>query len=137
MGIIDDKKYQDALNELDKFKENAIKEELSRYTEEYKKSEWFRQPVLKDAVGEKLADEYAHFYCAVQGRYSDIKHFVELFDMKAAVFGKSIYDEDLGCVRTGYKLETSVYVRFRNIAAEMIGLEQKSFDEYYEGTGVC
>ncbi|WP_026653522.1 hypothetical protein [Butyrivibrio proteoclasticus] len=137
MERIDDKKYQDALADLDRFKENAIKEELAGYTEEYKSSKWFREPSLKDAVGEGITDDFSLFYSAINGRCADIERFVELFDAKAVAFGKSWYDEDLCCERTGYEWETSIYVRFRNIAAEILGLEPKAFTEYYEGTGEC
>ena len=132
-------KLKEALRALDYFKEQAIKEAIAGYNEEYKKSKWYREPTLRDCVGDMINDDFTQFYTSVSNENADTKHVEELvglFTDRAKEFGRSWWDEDLCCERTGYEYETQVYARFRNIAAEIIGLEPIDWRDYYEGRGV-
>jgi len=130
------KKYQDALRELDMFKEKTIEKEIAHYSREYKASEYYRKPTLKDVVGKEIADDYSCLYNAIDKRESNIEVLIERFEKKVMYYGKSWWDEDLACLRAGYKWETGIYVCFLNIAMSIMGYEPKPFNEYYEGKGV-
>lgn len=125
------------IRELHKYRDRLIQEEKGRYSEEYKKSEWYKEPTLKDALNSQLYADFSSLEHALEkGDKEQIKSYVALFEQSAHNYGASWWDDDLVCERTGSEWETEFYVTLRNIAAKTVELPEKSVSEFYEGRGV-
>ncbi|MBO5620686.1 MAG: hypothetical protein J6I68_14340 [Butyrivibrio sp.] len=126
------------IQELHKYRDRLIQEEKDRYSEEYKKSKWYKEPTLEDVLSsQRLYADYISFENILEkGDKEEIKSYVALFEQAAHNYGASWWDDDLGCERTGGEWETEFYVTLRNIAAKIVGLSEREFSEFYEGRGV-
>ncbi len=124
-----------ALRELDRFINNSIQEEDSKLASWYKESRWYRKPTLKDVFGQSIADDISRFKISLKLGSDDIDKYVSHFEECAKMFGKSWYDEDLGCERCGYEYETMVCTTLRNIAAMAVGKGSADYRDFYEGYG--
>ena len=125
------------IQELHKYRDRLIQEEKDRYSEEYKKSKWYKEPTLEDVLSSPLcADYYSFEYVLEKGDKKQIESYVALFEQAAHNYGASWWDDDLACERTGSEWETEFYVTLRNIAAKVVGLSEREFSEFYEGRGV-
>ena len=127
-----------ALVELNRFEENAIAEEIQGYSAEYKNSKWYKKPTIKDVLGVRKAGHFDMLKKALSNNdIALIQSYLNIFGEIAKCYGKSWYDEDLKCYRTGYEYETQLYTTFRNIAAIAIGKPSIDLNTYYEGYGSC
>ncbi len=127
--------FTQAVQALDKFRDRLLQDEVNSYSQEYKTSKWYREPTLEDATSKEMSRAFTDFYDALVRGNCIVQDYLNRFDEQAHEFGRSWMDEDLHCMRTGYEFETEFYLRLRNIAADILGLPNTSFDEYYEGIG--
>lgn len=125
------------IDELYKYRDSLIRQEIDNYNEEYKASKWYREPTLKDILGPAIYSDYCALERALQKENKDeIQSLITSFEQAAHNYGASWWDDDLGCERTGSEWEVEFYVTLRNIAARTMGLPDKNTDEFYEGRGI-
>ena len=121
------------LQKMDKLVEEKIREEVSSYSESYKASQWFKEPTFEDVVGNNIArraDELRKALCS--NNKVGLQTAIKDLEIAARDYGKSFYDEDLQCYRTGYEYECMLCTELRNIAANALGLPSTDFHDYYE-----
>ena len=123
------------LDEINSFVKVHTEMEKASYTEEYKNSQWYSEPSLSEVFGYDISVDIKKLINGIK-RNEELTYFIELFKERAKEYGKSWYDEDLCCIRTGYKWETGIYVTLHNILAKSIGEKMIDMNLYYEGKGI-
>ena len=122
------------LNELEAFIADGIKKCDDSYAAWYKESAWYKKPTLEEAFGDSVAKDITKLKAAIEEK-RDLISFVDGFKETAKEYGKSWYDDDLKCERTGYEWETKTYVELHNMVAKSVGKPLIDFDSCYEGYG--
>ena len=97
----------------------------------YKESKFYRPATLKDLFGEEIGNDIKCFQETLETG-TDVSRYVQIFEDAAVQYGKSWYDEDLGCIRPGYEFESNTYGVLRNIAAQAAHVPEKEI-KYFEG----
>ncbi len=125
-----------ALERLDSFIEERKQEYVSSLQLWYRDSKYYREPTLNNLFGDYIGPDIARFKENLEDS-KDVSEFVECFDVQAREYGRSWYDEDLNCVRSGYEDETKWCFTLRNIAAQAAGVPEAKWEGYYEGYGTA
>jgi len=126
----------EALQKMDKLVAEKIQEEVNNYSESYKSSKWYREPTFEDVVGKTIAGEAEKLKEALKSNDEKrLKDAFESLEAAAKEYGKSYFDEDLNCYRTGCEYECMLFTELRNIAAVPLGITEVDYHDYYEGYG--
>ena len=128
---------QEYEKEISQYLSSLIDEVDQNYTEWYRNSEFYRKPSLAEVVGERIADLATSLKTALSsGDTQEIIRLIKVLEDAAKDYGRSWYDDDLGCLRVGCEYETKVCVKLRNIAAKSVSEKELCVGDFYEGFGV-
>jgi len=124
-----------AAEELDSYKKELIEEEIAGYSKQYKECRWYQDPTLKEILGDTRYADFIELKEALKEDCGRICELVDSLEASAQEMGRSWWDEDLQCERSGSEWETEFYTRLRNIAAKAAGRPEADWRDFYEGYG--
>ena len=136
MKRIKKEKRKELLSRLERFVADEVAKEEANYTQWYRESKWYKPAAMEDAFSEDMVRDILDLKDAVN-KGEDLTARKSRYEYCAREYGRSWWDEDLQCYRSGYEWETNVYVFLHNIVAEAAGGKQLHLDECYEGYGDC
>ncbi len=127
---------ENAKKELENYEKSLIEEEIAGYSNQYKNSRFYKEPTLKDVVSTEQYRDCCLLQEALEKEDTDrLTELVNTLEESAKEYGRSWWDEDLQCERSGYEWETEFYTTLRNIAAEAAGRSMADSKDLYEGYG--
>jgi len=129
--------FKKGIDMLLSWKREILKEEENHYTDEYKKSKYYKTPTLKDVLNGVMINDYNEFAHIMDSlNENDLIKLKQKFYENAKEYGSSWYDEDLKCYRTGWEFECNVYVTWLNIIQTITDSSLYQLSDFYENIGV-
>ena len=125
---------KELFSRLERYVEAEVEKEEASYSKAYRESKWYQKATINDAFPETMVRDILNLKDALNNS-EDLASLESRFEGRAREFGRSWWDEDLHCYRTGYEWETGVYVYLHNLVSEVTGNKLLTPDECYEGYG--